>query len=113
MFNWIWRRRAVAADVDTPVVRAQKPSMRAMTGKYKLLYEYLEHRYADTVVLTFAQIEDVVGFALPDQARREPAWWTHVDGPEAGPSYADAWRLASRTALPNLVAEIVTFDRAS
>jgi hypothetical protein len=28
-----------------------------MPGKYQALYEYLEHRYANTVVLTFAQIE--------------------------------------------------------
>ena len=30
-----------------------------MPGKYKSLYEYLENRYANTVVLTFAQIEDL------------------------------------------------------
>ena len=29
-----------------------------MPGKYKLQYQYLENRYANTVVLTFAQIED-------------------------------------------------------
>ena len=40
-----------------------------MPGKYKLLYQYLEHRYANTVVLTFAQIEDLLGFTLPDSAR--------------------------------------------
>jgi hypothetical protein len=111
MFDWIRRRRPAAADVDAPLARAPKPPARAMTGKYILLYEYLEHRYANTVVLTFAEIEDVVGFPLPDQARRQREWWTDVI--DAGPSYADAWRLASRTALPNLVAQIVTFDRAS
>ncbi len=36
-----------------------------MPGEYKSLYEYLEHRYANTVVLTFAQIEDLLGFTLP------------------------------------------------
>ena len=37
--------------------------------KYKALYEYLDNRYANTVVLTFAQIEDLLGFTLPDPAR--------------------------------------------
>ena len=35
-----------------------------MPGKYKSLYQYLENRYANTVVLTFAQIEDLLGFTL-------------------------------------------------
>ena len=33
-----------------------------MPGKYKSLYQYLENRYANRVVLTFAQIEDLLGF---------------------------------------------------
>jgi hypothetical protein len=28
-----------------------------MSGRYLLLYKYLQYRYADTVVLTFEQIE--------------------------------------------------------
>jgi hypothetical protein len=55
-------------------VQVPKAPARKMTGKYALLYEYLEHRYADSIVLTFAQIEDVVGFPLPDQARSGSVW---------------------------------------
>ena len=40
-----------------------------MPGKYKALYQYLDNRYANTVDLTFAQIEDHLGFTLPDSAR--------------------------------------------
>lgn len=87
--------------------------MRAMTGKYVLLYKYLENRYANSVVLTFAQIEDLLGFALPDEARHDREWWTDAAAIDAGPRYSDAWQLASRTALPNLPAKIVAFDRAS
>jgi hypothetical protein len=112
MFEWIKRRRLLPTDVERPQAGGLKLDVRPMIGKYALLYEYLEHRYADSVVLTFAQIEDVVGFALPAQARVRPEWWTDAEPPDAGPSYADAWRLASRTALPNLFAQIVTFDRA-
>jgi hypothetical protein len=75
-----------------------------------LLYKYLENRYANTVVLTFAEIEDLLGFALPEQARLQPEWWTirtNVDGAH----YSDCWVLASRTATPNMPAQIVVFER--
>jgi hypothetical protein len=34
---------------------AIRPEGHVMPAKYKALYEYLENRYANTVVLTFAQ----------------------------------------------------------
>jgi len=113
IFNWFRRRRLIAVDVERPQAAAARPPMRAMTGKYLLLYKYLENRYANSVVLTFAQIEDLVGFPLPDQARCQREWWTGAGAAQAGASYSDAWKLASRTASPNLLAKIVAFDRAS
>jgi hypothetical protein len=83
-----------------------------MTATYAMLYQYLENRYANTVVLTFAQIEDLLGFPLPDEARREQEWWIDAGAIDVGPRYSDAWKLARRTALPNLPAQIVAFDRA-
>ena len=50
-----------------------------MKTEYKALCEYLENRYANTVVLTFAQIEDLLGFTLPDSARVDHAWWANND----------------------------------
>lgn len=84
-----------------------------MSGKYALLYKYLDDRFADTVVLTFAEIEDLLGFSLPDQARLTQEWWTDRDASAAGPSYSDSWILASRTAVPNLPARTVAFERAA
>jgi len=43
--------------------------------EYRSLYRYLDNRFADTVVLTFAQIESLLGFTLPDLARLRPDWW--------------------------------------
>ena len=83
-----------------------------MSGKYLLLYNYLENRYANTVVLTFAQIEDLLGFMLPEQARLHREWWTDAEKNPAGPNYSDSWILARRTATPNLVAQTVVFERA-
>jgi hypothetical protein len=79
------------------------------SGKYRLLHKYLDERYANMVVLTFGQIEDLLGFALPAPARSDPNWWEQPT--DAG--CADAWRLAHRTAKPNLLAQHVVFERVA
>jgi hypothetical protein len=84
----------------------------AMSGRYLLLYTYLDTRFADTVVLTFAQIEDLLGFALPAQARLQAAWWTADADGGAVPHYSQSWTFARRNAAPNLAAQIVSFTRA-
>ena len=84
----------------------------AAGGAYGSLQKYLHGRYADAVVLTFAQIEDLLGFALPDPAWSEPAWWAAA-APGAPPSpQSQSWTLAKRTATPNLAAETVLFERS-
>ena len=98
----------VEADAD-----AVKRPADAMSGKYHLLYKYLQDRYANTVVLTFAEIEDLLGFALPDLARLRQDWWTNRDPDPGRPNYAHSWILASRTATVNLVAQTVVFERVS
>jgi hypothetical protein len=117
MLDWLkvkWPRRGSAAyhpretHADTP-----KPPGRVMSGKYVLLYKYLENRYANTVVLTFKEIEDLLGFTLPDQARLHQEWWTEAAAGVAGSNYSDSWILASRTAMPNLLARTVVFERAA
>jgi hypothetical protein len=131
MLNWLRRRTPAPTPVPSqtadvrpvahggvrgdahPDVRPEpaKRSGRIGSNPYVLLYKYLDGRYADTVVLTFAQIEDLLGFKLPDQARVRAQWW--ADGENAaGSGYSDAWVLASRTAVPNLSAKVVVFDRA-
>jgi hypothetical protein len=79
------------------------------SGKYRFLHKYLDERYANTVVLSFGQIEDLLGFALPPPARTDPDWWTR--GADAG--WSDVWRLAHRTAKPNLPARHVVFERVA
>jgi hypothetical protein len=112
MLNWM-KRRSTSADQREALAETPAPPNRAMSGKYLLLYKYLEDRYANTVVLTFAQIEDLLGFRLPDQARLEQGWWTAPETRAAGLNYSDAWILASRTAAPNLQAQTVVFERPS
>lgn len=84
---------------------------RSKAGKYRLLYEYLEKRYADTVVLTLQQVQDLLGFALPDSALTDPDWWSRTGGAASEAQWSDAWTLANRTARPNLRAKTVVFER--
>ena len=90
---------------------ATKRHSQHYAGKHRSLYEYLEKRYADTFVLTFGQLEDLLGVSLPDLARIDPEWWTTADFSSAEVRCADAWTLANRTARPNLMAQTVAFER--
>ena len=80
------------------------PAGRANAGQYELLCKYLRDRYANRVVLTFSEIEDLLGFSLPDPARLQREWW-------GGAAQSVAWTLAGRTAVVNLLAQSVVFDR--
>jgi hypothetical protein len=116
MLEWMKKRRSIppkeataeaAADADA----TKRHSQQRRAGKYRSLYEYLEKRYANTVVLTFGQVEDLLGFSLPDLARTDQAWWMTADISSAEVRCSDAWLLASRSARPNLMAQIVVFER--
>jgi hypothetical protein len=111
-----WMKRRAPAVRDQPEAREEPTTRpgRIMSGKYLSLYKYLENRYANTVVLTFAEIEDLLGFTLPELARLRQEWWSNEDpGTAVMPAYSDSWILASRTARPNLAAKTVVFERAS
>jgi hypothetical protein len=84
-----------------------------MSGQYLSLHKYLDDRYANRVVLTFGEIEDLLGFTLPDSARREMEWWTNAVADTRGANHSNSWTLAGRTAKPNLPAQTVVFDRTS
>ncbi len=96
-----------------PGLDAAERRRSAMAGKYVSLYKYLNGRYANVVVLTFAEIEDLLGFSLPGQARQSEDWWTRPDANATRPRFCDSWILANRTARPNLLALTVVFTRAS
>jgi hypothetical protein len=109
MFSWLRKRQPGNHPQSEPEVRPQP----VISGKYRSLYEHLQNRYADTVVLTFSQIESLLGFALPDQARLSQQWWTNPQVTAAEPQHSDSWVLARRVARPNLHAQTVAFERAS
>ncbi len=84
----------------------------SIPADYRALHKYLAERFADNVVLRFAEIEDLLGFTLPPAASVELDWWA-ADAPDGSPSpQARAWTNATRIATPNLKARTVSFERA-
>ena len=106
---WAWWRAARHAPAGGPAVEPTEPAPPHVAAQYLALYTYLERRYASTVVLTFEQMEALLGFALPARARTERDWWTSSsDDPD---QHSEAWSVAQRTATPNLPALTVAFER--
>jgi hypothetical protein len=105
MFQWLKKKARPAPEPATF-------AWHATSGQYLPLHLYLLNRYANRVVLTFSEIEDLLGFALPHRARLDPGWWAVGRSRIAGPQRSDTWTLANRTATPNLLAQSVMFERA-
>src|SRR5690606_22804368 len=107
---WAEMRWPRSAAVPQPTTRIfpMEQSVPHVPREYRALYSYLDHRYASVVVLTFEQIEALLGFALPGAARTDRAWWTEIVDPQR---HCSAWTEAGRTAAPNLAAGIITFER--
>jgi hypothetical protein len=84
-----------------------------IAGDYRSLQKYLHDRYADTIVMTFGEIEDLIGFRLPDAARIEPAWWADADVNGVPSPQSLCWTQADRAATPRLQAQVVVFERTT
>lgn len=97
-------------------VPAQAPAKRqpsAVPSEYRPLHKYLDERFANTVVLTFAEIEDLLGITLPSHARLQQEWWANPDPDHTPSAQSHSWIQASRSAKANLVAKTVVFERAA
>lgn len=105
--SWNAWRKAPPDDVNPDPPSRHKPAN--VPSEYRAFYDYLEHRYATTVVLSFRDIEALLGFSLPNAARADRNWWTGtIIGADR---HSQAWAAARRTATPNLAAQTVAFDR--
>lgn len=105
-----WLRRSPAGRQEHVLPLVQSAGTR-LAGRYEALYQYLEKRYAQSVVLTFAQIEDLLGFPLADSARVDRMWWSNDDLGDPRLGQVKAWTRARRTATVNLGAQTVLFER--
>lgn len=74
-------RVASVTQAPTVVTPPSRPN-----SKYAPLYAYLLANGAATRDLTFRQVEEMLGFALPASALKHRAWWAN-----GGHTHADAW----------------------
>lgn len=80
-------------------------------SRFEPLTQFLQNQPGNEVRLSFAQIEQIVGFRLPAAAQQERAWWSNAPSEDAG---IKAWRAAGfRSEAVDLAAGELTFRRES
>ena len=85
-----------------------KVGQRVHSGKYQALSGWLAGQDLDTVRVSFAEIEEILGFPLPPSSRRHPAHWHSYDGSAVVRAIRDAgWRVSRL----DLTQKVVTFER--
>lgn len=81
-----------------------------MPSKYGPLGAFLAAHYGDEVPMTFAEIERILGFALPPSARKHRPWWSNNADNSA---MTRVWLKAGfRTERVDVAAEHLVFVRA-
>ena len=81
-------------------------------GKYDPLRDYLLGCDSDHITLSFAEIEAIIGYALPPSAGAHDAWWANSkEGTPSGHSHARAWLTAGYRARADREAGTVRFSR--
>jgi hypothetical protein len=115
----IWRRPAIGVQQARPATLTTDRTAGATaaeetaedaehTGKYWLLWRWLQDQGRDEISLSFADIEQILGMALPQSARRHVTHWYGYEGTALGRAIRDAgWRAHQ----VNLADETVTFIR--
>ena len=77
--------------------------------KYKPLQSHLERRHGRPEMLTFEDIEEIIGKTLPESAIKHRSFWAN-DNTENGP--ARAWvRAGYRVAYLDREEKVVRFER--
>jgi hypothetical protein len=78
-------------------------------SKYDPLTTHLTARNSDYISMSFTEIEQQLGFALPDSSRKHRAWWSNNPSNNV---MTKAWLAAGyETAQVDLVAEKLQFVR--
>lgn len=77
-----------------------------VSAKYRGLAEYLLSSNETRVTLTYSQIEEILGFALPDTARKfKQSYWANTETH----SYASSWMAVGYKTRVDVESDTVTF----
>ena len=76
-------------------------------SRYDLLRDHLQRQAADTVTMTFVELDTLV--KLPASAKRFDFWWANDDVKTTIHAQCKAWQDAGYVAEPNLRGKRGTF----
>lgn len=81
-------------------------------SKYAPLYRHLRARAGREWRVSFAELEEVLGFRLPESARDYRPWWSNQRN-GGGHGHSLAWQVAGwKTRAVDLEEETLVFERA-
>ena len=96
-------RKKAPKEAEKPVFPADK-----ISDKYRALAEYLYEKWEKKIVLTYAEIEEILGFKLPPTAYKLPkSYWANT----LTHTYATSWLSVGYKARVDLEATKVTFEK--
>lgn len=96
---------------DESNTKEGRPIFPAECGnsKYRSLSEYLYEKWEKRIVLSYDEIEEVLGFELPTSAHTLPqSYWANTEYH----TYAKSWLLLGYKAKVNVKSKKVTFERS-
>jgi hypothetical protein len=107
------RPQIIKAETSNPTMsKSQTPASKVpgqSCGKYASLLQFLQRQTAQRVVMTYAEIEGILGFKLPNSAYNYTMWWN----PKGHP-HCQAWLQAGfnvADVAESIRTKIVTFER--
>ena len=84
----------------------REPDLSKVSAKYRNLAEYLLASGQERVSLSYVQLEEILGFSLPDTARNfKNAFWANT----YTHSYASSWLALGYKAKVDPDSDVVTF----
>ncbi len=92
---------------NTPTPKPQTAmQLDKVSAKYRGLAEYLLSSNKTRVTLSYSQIEEILGFALPDTARKfKQSYWANTETH----SYASSWMAVGYKTRVDIDSDTVTF----
>jgi hypothetical protein len=79
-------------------------------GKYSPLHRWLRAQERTTISVTFAEVEEVLGFPLPNSCRNHVPHWHSYEGSAVARAIIDAGWKASRVNLRDQTVTLMRFD---
>jgi hypothetical protein len=102
-------RRMNASGQGDAQVDANDGARKNITSKYRGLTEYLLNAKCDRVALTYPELEEILGFSLPESAQNHMrAYWANTETH----SYASSWLAIGYRTRVDVEGKRVLFEKS-